>query len=729
MNWNYDFCIASIVALIVLVIYHYKIEEEKSLTNNFYGVLVVLTLISCITDLVSGKILTVYFKDAVWLNYIGLVVYFVFQHTIPYAYFIYFQAVVHKWEVIDRKVFKWSIPYIIEMLCIMTSPFTELVFNYESSGYSRGILMNFISVISLFYMVAPVIMVIKNKEQNKNYRFIAWTFWSVSTMAVVLQLVFPEFIIVSSGAALCCFIMQLVLQNPHMVYEANKKEIAARHMAEEANKAKSTFLANMSHEIRTPMNAICGMADMLERCKLPDSEMEYVQTIQVASKSLLRVIDDILDFSKIDAGKVDLIPVEYRLDELLRGVENIIAARVHSKDVKFEINIKPNTPLRMCGDSDKIHRILINILGNAIKFTEKGKIILNVDHVDLPENKVQLIFRVADTGIGIKKEDIGKLFNQFSQVDAMRNRKREGTGLGLVLSKGLANLMNGDISVVSEYGVGSTFTITLEQEIVERIPAQIKDISDYIIFLYEEDYNDRGHITRILEQIGVKNVIIHDISEINIDMFNKYGVTNKVLLYNYEQFVNHGMKLYPGIQNIAIIEYYTVMQNDEYGISYIRRPFDIFKLYKVIFEHETEEIRQKKTLEKIALKNVHVAIVDDNRVNLKVAAMQFKEMGVIAEMFTSGQAIIKALEKGRQYDVIFMDHMMPDMDGVETTINIRNMNGKYFKSVPIIALTANAIDGVEKEYENAGMNDALFKPIKIEQLQGVLEKYVLKDKE
>ena len=214
-----------------------------------------------------------------------------------------------------------------------TSPFTELVFNYDSSGYSRGILINFISVISLLYIAAPVIIVIKNKEQNKNYRFVAWIFCSVSTMAVVLQLVFPELIIVSSGAALCCFIMQLVLQNPHMVYEANKKEIAARHMAEEANKAKSTFLANMSHEIRTPMNAICGMADMLERCKLPDSEMEYVQTIQVASKSLLRVIDDILDFSKIDAGKVDIIPVEYRLDELLRGVENIIATRVHSKDV------------------------------------------------------------------------------------------------------------------------------------------------------------------------------------------------------------------------------------------------------------------------------------------------------------------------------------------------------------------------------------------------------------
>ena len=521
--------------------------------------------------------------------------------------------------------------------------------------------------------------------------------------------------------------MQFILQTPQMICEGNEKEIEARRAAEEANRAKSTFLANMSHEIRTPMNAICGMADMLERSSIPPHEMEYVQTIQVAARNLLGIINNILDFSKVDAGKLDLCNVHYRLDEMLRGVENIIASRVYGKNINFEIDIKPGIPIYLNGDKTKIHQVLINILGNAAKFTEHGKVKLYTGWEQLPGNKVKLIFEVTDTGIGIKEEDLPKLFNQFSQVDTIRNCNIKGTGLGLALSRGIVRHMGGDITVTSEYGKGSTFTITIVQEVIKQPDNEQQTLDDYIVVVYEEDYNDRQNLSHIFDEIGVKNKFIKSSDMVNSSIFGEYSGEKKIFLYNYEQMQASDIKFPADVNVVALLEYFTVIKKGDMVYNYIKKPFDIFKVYDALFSNKPLYYK-KWSKNNIAVSNAHIAVVDDNRVNLKVAVTQLKEWNIFAETFTSGQGLLKALEKGRKYDIIFMDHIMPGMDGIETTINIRSMEGEYFKKVPVIALTANAVDGVMEEYRKAGMDSCLFKPFSLAQIEEKLAEFLPEEK-
>ena len=717
MTWNYDFCMASSVVVFILIIYNLYVTKEYGRVGRLYMLLLVMSWLCCVTDMISGLFLMKKFKNVIWINNLGMVVYSIIQNAIPCVYFIYIIIISKYTDKLDRRIIKWIVPEFVLQLIICTSPFTGLIFVYDKNGYSRGPFMLLTSLTAAVYMGLGHIIICKGgRDEQKRYRFVSAVFIVLPAIATVVQILNTELILISSAVVLSCLIMQLVLQNSRMIYAAKEKEIIARKVAEEASLAKSTFLANMTHEIRTPMNAICGMADILERCDLPEHETDYVQTIQVAGKNLLGIIDNILDFSKVDAGKLSLIAVDYRIDKLLSEVENIIATRVYGKGIKFEINVKKGIPMCLHGDNDRISQILINILGNAVKFTEHGKIILNVDWEEINDNKVNLIFGVSDTGIGIKPEDMHKLFNQFSQVDTMRNRKIEGTGLGLALSKGLANLMNGDITVSSDYGKGSTFTINIEQEVVEKEEQDTSIFKDYVVFLYEKDSDSRQHIISILDQIGVECVIFESREDINRGEFEKHGMKNKILLYSYEDIEDISVLIPGSVIAVALIEYYTIVKKEVDNGKYIRKPFDIFKIYNELFSNVSLKAEKKIKRENVVMNNVRVAVVDDNMVNLKVAATQLMEWNVLPEVFTGGQAIIKALERGRQYDVIFMDYMMPEMDGVETTIKIRSMEGKYFKTVPIIALTANAVKGIEHEYKQAGMNDCLFKPINIEML-------------
>lgn len=393
----------------------------------------------------------------------------------------------------------------------------------------------------------------------------------------------------------------------------------SRMIAEEANRAKSNFLANMSHEIRTPMNAIIGMSDIiLQSSDIPEKTLSQVNEINVAGHNLLGIINDILDISKIEAGKYELITDEYELPSLIHDVSNIISIRLQETNAAFVVKLDETLPKKLIGDVGRIRQILLNILGNAVKFIKKGSVTFSVTW-NKDKGEPKLMFDVADTGIGIKPEDIDKIFGSFSQVDTRKNRNIQGTGLGLAISKHMAELMGGNITVDSVYGEGSTFHITICQ--------------------------------------GIK-------------FYEPLGEQLKEALENRQ--------------------YRTVVA--------------------------------KKTVNIVPRPNAKVLIVDDTKVNLMVARGIMKKYGMQIDTATSGK---EAIEKVQQtdYDIVFMDHMMPEMDGVEATKKIRELGDK-FKKLTIIALTANAISEAKEMFLQEGLQDFLAKPIETNALDDILNRWI-----
>lgn len=500
-------------------------------------------------------------------------------------------------------------------------------------------------------------------------------------------------------------------------FQMNKEIVELKVIAEKATKAKDDFLANMSHEIRTPMNAIYGMAEILSDMDMSPIEKDYINTIKSASMNLLGIINDILDFSKVESGKIEIIDSDYDIRNVVEEVNNVIAPRAEKAKLNFIVNIDPKIPLKLKGDDKRIKQILINILNNAVKFTQEGTIALKISAC-IKDDTAKIKFKIKDTGMGIKKEDFHKIFEKFEQVDTKKNRQIEGTGLGLPLSKKLAMLMGGDIEVESEYGKGSTFTVTIEQKIqvYEELFKGI-DVSSYNFIICEENEILRKSITDTLESINAdyiicpKNNIITKDNAVNF-LFYDYKNRNEIDVNN--------------TINIPMINFYDPIDKKENkDIIYIKRPITVFSIYDIIKGGST-----KKKAESISFSasNAKIAVVDDNEVNLKVVDGLMKKFAIKPETFTNGHDIIEKLKTGVEYDIIFMDHMMPEMDGIETVQFIRNMNTKYTDEAVIITLTANAIKENVKLFKNAGMNDVLYKPIILEELADILQKYLPKTK-
>jgi len=388
---------------------------------------------------------------------------------------------------------------------------------------------------------------------------------------------------------------------------AKQKSDEKNQLAEAASKAKSDFLAKMSHEIRTPMNAIIGMAEMALREYISDAAREHIITIKKAGANLLSIINDILDFSKIESGKLGIVPKNYSFSSMINDVVNIIRMRIVGSNLSFVVNIDPNIPNSLFGDETRVRQVLLNILSNAVKYTKKGFISFSVNG-EITGDTVLLTIEVADSGIGIKKEDLQRLFGEFVQVDMEFNKGVEGTGLGLAITKNLINMMNGDISVQSEYGKGSTFTVKLPQKIR----------------------------------------------------------TN---------------------------ESFDTIKNDSITI-------------------------------KFNAPKAKILIVDDIDTNLKVAKGLMLPYKIQVDLCSSGVEAIERV-KANSYDLVFMDHMMPEMDGIETTKLIR----ETYTNLPIIALTANAISGTQEMFLSNGFNDFLSKPIDIIKLNSILEKWLPEEKQ
>lgn len=508
--------------------------------------------------------------------------------------------------------------------------------------------------------------------------------------------------------------------------------------AEASEHAKSDFLANMSHEIRTPMNAIIGRCELvLRETNLSKTVEQYCCQIQNSGRSLLAIINDILDFSKIESGKMSLSEDEFNLASTLNDVINTTMVRLEDKPIELIVQVDPGIPKALLGDEIRIRQIMINLLSNAVKYTEEGVITLNVSKT-VREYGINLVVSVKDTGIGISQKNMEKLFNSFQQVDTKKNRAVEGTGLGLVITKRLVTMMGGFIMVKSEYGVGSEFKFV--------IPMKVKDNKPFIKINESEKINAvcyietdkfeneetrkayKAFLNRIGESIQVKYYI-----------FNNFEQTKKRLdagaithcFVGKEEFVKHSEYFSGVADKVSVV----IVQNQRNAVVV---PANMRCVYKPIYELPLASVfnnedsiinlaEEKKCSNTFIAPKARVLIVDDNVVNLQVAVglMQPYKMQILT--VSSGKDAIRILGS-KDYDIVFMDHMMPEMDGVEATQIIRSKPDEYYKKVPIIALTANAVSGAREMFMANGFNGVVTKPIELSALDRMLKNNLPSDK-
>lgn len=601
-----SFSICSFIFVLMFIIFYFSKERLNTLDTKMYSCILVTNIIGIMIDVFGYFVFKIYGSESfisILISKFYLVYYFLWAYFfLLYIFVISFRE---KTEYLLQK--KFTKPSIILTSIIIS--FIVLIMpiqiTYKDNvAYSSGLSVNMVYGLCFIMVGIMLYCLLRNLKKISTKEYIPLlTFMVLSTFCMIIQKTYPEITLMLMCHSIVTSLMYFTIENPDV--KMVKELEVAKNEAEKANHAKSEFLSSMSHELRTPLNAIVCFSELLESKEGLDSESkDFARDIVSASHNLLDLVNGVLDISKIEAGKMELINKEYNSFELFNSLSTMVIPRIGDKPIDFKTVIASDIPPVLKGDTGKLKQIILNLLTNAVKYTDKGFIKYRVECInDYKNNQTKLIITVTDTGRGIKKEDIDRLFKKFERLEEDRNTSIEGTGLGLAITESLAELMGGKITVISDYGKGSTFKFVVVEEIVNK--------------------------------------------ESNL-------VVNEQTTLNYETF--EGKK---------------------------------------------------------------VLVVDDSKLNLKVAENVLKNFKVSTETVTSGLECLSCV-KSKKYDIIFMDIMMPNMSGVEVLKKLREEK----VNIPVIALTADAIEGQEEKYISEGFDGYLSKPIDKTKLKVILNKYL-----